>query len=366
MFTPGYFNDGAGRVLTPRESIQQIAAASAVPVYGAFPTQIGTGIVGGFMTRYEQEAREAGDIVVRLFKGTDPTQIPSTVAQRQPMVDWRQLRRWHVDARRLPTDTVVEFREPTLLESYMTEFSIGIAIVILQAVLIAALLIQRRRRFDAENASFALAGRLLTAHEDERRRLARDLHDDVTQRLARLAIDASGLERDASAPEGKVTARSLRDDLVRLSEDVHALSYQLHPSLLDDLGLAEGIKAECARLARQEAVAIEVDVDAISGKLPREPTLCLFRIAQEALRNVVRHAQADVVGVRLVREAGGVRLTVRDDGRGFDPERQDGTPSLGRVSMRERVRQAGGTLRIDSAPGHGTTVTVWVPLEGTA
>jgi len=363
VFTPGYFNDGAGIVFTPRDSIQQIAAAATAPVYGTFPTQLGTGIVGGYMTRYEEEAREAGAAVVRLLNGTPPEAIPSLVTQRQPMLDARALRRWNVDPRRLPADAAIEFREPSLLETYKTEISLGIAALILQAVLIAALLIQRRQRRMAEHASFALAGRLLTAHEDERRRLARDLHDDVTQRLARLAIDAAGLERDAPGVPGKVAARGVREDLVRLSEDVHGLSYQLHPSVLDDLGLAEGIRAECARVERQDAIAVDVDVDAVTGKLPREPTLCLFRIAQEALRNVVRHAHAHTVGVRLVPDGGGIRLTVRDDGRGFDAAQGNAMASLGRISMRERARQAGGSLRIESAPGHGTTVTAWAPLR---
>jgi signal transduction histidine kinase len=148
-----------------------------------------------------------------------------------------------------------------------------------------------------------------------------------------------------------------------LSKDVHDLSYRLHPSVLDDLGLAEGLRAECGQVSRHAAIAVTVDVDGVPAKLPREPSLCLFRVAQEALRNVVRHAQASAISVSLSPQGRGLQLTVRDDGRGFEAIRDDQPPSLGQMSMRERVRQAGGRLRIDSAPGTGTTVTAWVPLE---
>lgn len=366
VFTPGYFNDGTGKVFTPRDSIQAIAAASAVPVYGAFDTQVGTGIVGGYMTSYQEEAQEAGDAVMRILEGVAPAEIPSVTAKRVPVVDWRQMRRWQIDDSLLPAGAAVRFHEPTVWERYRVEISIGVTVLLLQAALISALLMQRTRRHAAETASSRLAGRLLTAHEDERRRLARDLHDDVTQRLARLAIDASALERHAPGLQGKVAARAVREDLVRLSEDVHALSYRLHPSVIDDLGLAEAIKSECSRLATQEAIAVNVDVDRVPDKLPRESSLCLFRVAQEALRNVIRHADANAVDVSLVHEHRGLRLVVRDDGRGFDASDEERNPSLGHVSMRERVRQVGGSLRIDTRIGAGTTVSAWVPLRGAA
>jgi signal transduction histidine kinase len=280
------------------------------------------------------------------------------------MVDWRQVRRWRIDERSLPAGTIERFHEPSAWEKYWLEISVIVAIVILQAGLIAALLLQRVRRRRAEASSSMLAGRLLTAHEDERRRLARDLHDDVTQRLARLAIDAGRMERDTEGRYADGAARGVREELVRLSEDVHALSYRLHPSVLDDLGLAEGLKAECGRLSRQASIPVKIEVADVPPKLPRDPSLCLFRIAQEALRNVVRHAHARAVTVSLSPLGRGLQLTVHDDGRGFDASRREREPSLGQVSMRERVRLVGGWLRIESVPGRGTIVTAWVPLQG--
>jgi PAS domain S-box-containing protein len=203
-----------------------------------------------------------------------------------------------------------------------------------------------------------LAGRLLTVHEDERRRLARELHDDLTQRLARLAIDAGRMERAADAPAGM---RPLREDLVRLSEDVHALSYRLHPAVLDDLGLVEALKAECDRLVRRGDLRVDVEASTVSAALPAEASLCLFRVAQEALNNAARHGHASAVTVTLAPRDRGLHLVVQDNGSGFDPERSREHASLGLASMRERVRLLQGEFHIDSTPGRGTTVVAWVP-----
>lgn len=209
-----------------------------------------------------------------------------------------------------------------------------------------------------------LAGRLLSAHEDERRHLARELHDDLTQRLARLAIDAGGLEhRDDGA--GTVV-RFIREELVRLSDDVHAMSYRLHPSVLDDLGLVEALKTECDRVARRGALRVEMDASDVPAELPADASLCLFRVAQEALSNASRHARASAVRVLLTPRDSGLELAVRDNGGGFEPGSPRGRASLGLASMRERVRLLDGKLEIESAPGQGTTVVAWVPAAGAA
>jgi PAS domain S-box-containing protein len=208
-----------------------------------------------------------------------------------------------------------------------------------------------------------LSGRLINAHEEERARLARELHDDVTQRLARLAIDAGRVERGANGVSPAETMRSVRDGLVRLSEDIHALSYRLHPAVLVDLGLAEAMKAECERFSRQESIVADVDLQELPPVVPLETALCLFRVTQEALRNVARHARARTVKVSLRALDGGLQLAVRDDGAGFAPALQRERPSLGLASMGERVRLLEGELDIESAPGQGTTILVWVPLK---
>jgi signal transduction histidine kinase len=204
---------------------------------------------------------------------------------------------------------------------------------------------------------------LIAAHEEERARLARELHDDVTQRLARLAIDAGRVERLASAPLVSETMRVIREGVVRLSEDVHALSYRLHPSVLEDLGLAEALRSEIERVAGQESLSVTAKLGEIPESVPHDAALCLFRVAQEALRNVARHANARTVEISARELDDGLQLAVRDDGAGFDPALQHDRRTLGLTSMRERVHLLHGELDIESAPGQGTTVVAWVPVK---
>ena len=150
---------------------------------------------------------------------------------------------------------------------------------------------------------------------------------------------------------------------MRLSEDIHSLSYRLHPSLLEDLGLAEALKAECERFARQESIAAALNLRELPAFIPRDTALCLFRVAQEVLRNVVRHAKARRVDVSIRNLEGGLQLAVLDDGIGFEPAAPRARHSLGLASMRERLHLLGGELEIESAPGKGTTILAWVPLK---
>ena len=221
--------------------------------------------------------------------------------------------------------------------------------------------ITERRR--GEDEARDLNGRLITAHEDERARLAHALHDDVTQRLALLAIDAGQKEKGLGDTIAGQAMRSIRHDLVQLSEDVHALSYALHPAILEDLGLVEGLKAECARFGAIEGIPTRFrstdDVDQPTGAL----SLCLYRVAQEALRNVARHSSASSVEVELRAAGGGLELAVHDNGVGFDPTRKQGRPSLGLAGMRQRLSLVDGELLIDSAPGGGTSIVARAPLK---
>ncbi len=218
----------------------------------------------------------------------------------------------------------------------------------------------------AEEGLRDLSRRLISAHEEQRALLARELHDDVTQRLAVLAIDAGSAELAAAGTAQVHTLRAVREGLTRLSEDVHSLAYQLHPSVLEELGLGEALRTECERVARQGSVQISAAVDPLPGTVPKDEALCLFRVAQEALSNVLHHSGARAAGVSLRRQNEGLQLTIQDDGTGFDPESPAKGRHLGLANMRERVHLAHGMLSIESAPGHGTTITVWVPAGAPA
>jgi signal transduction histidine kinase len=215
----------------------------------------------------------------------------------------------------------------------------------------------------AEGDARSLSRRLIGAHEDERALLARELHDDVTQRLAVLAIDVGRAELAAESGAAQaVTMRGVREGLVRLSEDIHTLAYQLHPSVLDELGLAEALRAECERRGSQRGISVVADLDPGPAAVEKDAALCLFRVAQEALSNVIRHARATAATVMLRPVDGGLLLAVKDNGAGFDPGSASRGRSLGLASMRERLQLVNGTLDIESAPGRGTAIVAWVPL----
>jgi PAS domain S-box-containing protein len=222
--------------------------------------------------------------------------------------------------------------------------------------------ITEQKRTEEELTTFSR--RLIQAQEAERALLARDLHDDVTQRLAMLAIELGRAEFSAPGgpPAGMLT--TVREGLVRLSEDIHALAYRLHPAVLEELGLAEALRTECERRGRHVDIAVTLDLDPVPAAVGKDATLCLYRVAQEALNNVARHARAHAASVVLRQVDGGLLLAVRDDGVGFDPDEPRTRGSLGLVSMRERLRLVNGTLDVDSAPGHGTVIVAWVPGEG--
>lgn len=206
-----------------------------------------------------------------------------------------------------------------------------------------------------------LSRRLIRAQEQERALLARELHDDLSQRLAVLAIDAGRAEQAASGGQAEQALRGLREGLVTLSADVHSLAYQLHPSILEELGLAEALRTECDRRRRQGPIDIVVSVDPLPADVGAETALCLFRVAQEALTNVLRHSGARSATVSLRPLDEGLLLAVRDDGTGFDPKGPRAGRSLGLASMRERIHLVKGTLDVESAPGEGTAIVAWVP-----
>jgi signal transduction histidine kinase len=141
------------------------------------------------------------------------------------------------------------------------------------------------------------------------------------------------------------------------------LSYRLHPSILRDLGLRAALKSECEHVVDTTPLRLDLDVDEIPEQVPPDAALCLFRITQESLRNIARHASASRVSINLRRLNGGLQLTVKDNGQGFHPEGPRAKASLGLASMRQRVALLGGQLKIDSKPFQGTTISAWVPIK---
>ena len=357
--------DGAGVPHERVEALTAILAYSSVPVFSAFGHEFGLGVVGGPYLPDESAGREAARLAVRQLAGGPPADpVVTRLDMSAPVYDARALARWGIPESRLPPGSEVRFRPVPPWVEHRTAFVVGLAVVFTQALLIGALLIQRARRRRAEQDARTLGGRLITAHEDESRRLARELHDDVPQRLAGLSIEAAVLERDPD-PSRQASARSIGSELVNLSRDVHAMAYRLHPSVLDDLGLELALRTECDRIAARSGIDVEFRSDLGERRLPPDVALCLFRIAQESIRNAVRHAEAKRIDVEVGRDAHGATLQVVDNGNGYDPSKRREHASLGVASMRERVALLRGRMRIRSRPGQGTRVTAWIPLRGT-
>jgi signal transduction histidine kinase len=357
------FTDAIGVPYESGAALRSLVEVSAAPIFSVYESELGLGVVGGPYISQQKIGVLAAAATLRALSGQFSAHPAiEVVGYEAPVYDWRELKRWGIDPARLPAGSEIRFRAPSFWDEHRVLIMTALSIVVLQTALLIGLLWQRIRRRRAEREALSLSGRLITAHEDERRWLARELHDDITQRLAGLAIDAAKLPGSDSSSTDIDARRSIRGGLIRLSEDVHNLSYRLHPSVIDDLGLVEALKAECERVARAESVRVDVEADPLPQSLPKEVALGIYRVAQEALRNVARHAKASIVRLSLALSDDGLLLAVTDNGSGFEPGVPVRRPSVGHASMRERMRSLGGKLDIQSTPGVGTTIVAWVPI----
>ena len=210
----------------------------------------------------------------------------------------------------------------------------------------------------------SLAEKLIEAQEEERKRIARELHDDFNQRLAALSVELETMEGTPITPPGTVARQltAIRVQVGQLSDDLHDLAYRLHPSLLEHVGLAAAARDHVAEFAKRTGLPVTFTARKVPETLSPELATNLFRMMQESLQNVCKHAQATGVTVRLSGSSKGIGLSVRDNGKGFDYENKSGrTKGLGLVSMEERARGLGGFLRIHSLPRAGTKVCAWIP-----
>ena len=219
----------------------------------------------------------------------------------------------------------------------------------------------------AEETLRHLGRRLIEAHEQERTWIARELHDDISQRLALLTIELGRWSQEI--PESAVGIAEhfvqARQQLFEISKDVQALSHRLHSSKLEYLGLAAATKSFCREFSDRHKVQIQFSHAEVPRDLPAEVSLALFRVMQEALQNAVKHSHADKFEVTLRGESGEVHVTISDPGTGFDPREAMAASGLGLISMRERLQLVGGILVVDSRKGRGTTIRARAPIPAT-
>ena len=460
------------------------------PSYSVWPVAcVGHGCIGGVGWDNTEQTALATDLVRRVLSGERAENIPIAGTKTQVMVDWRQLRRWHIAESALPPGSIVVDREPTFWERDRNYIIAGSILIVLQSLLIVGLLMQRTRKRKAEavlreseerfrvmadttpsivwmsdtkgnliylndrgkgftgrdadaglgetwrayvhvddlpkvlelnaralvdrrvfsreyrlrrkdgvyrwmfdvasprvngDGSFAgfigsaiditdqklaqealenVSGRLIEAQERERTRIARDLHDDICQRLALLSMELEQANRKDSPPSTKKRLEEIRQHCADIASDVQSLSHQLHSSKLDYLGIAAAIRGFCKEFAKQHEVSVDFREGNVPTHVPKDVSLCLFRVAQEALHNAVKYSGVWRFVVELQATGDAVQLTVSDAGAGFDVESAKSERGLGLVSMQERVHLVHGWFQIESAPGAGTKVIASVPMR---
>jgi PAS domain S-box-containing protein len=219
-------------------------------------------------------------------------------------------------------------------------------------------------RKEAEEALSCMSRRLIAAQEQERTRIARELHDDINQRIAMLSVEFDRLEQSepASAPERRSRVKELQKRLLELGTEIQAISHRLHSSKLEYLGLVVACGSFCREVAERQKVTVDFAATDVPREVPQDVSLCLFRVLQESLNNAIKYSGVQHFEVRIQGSLGEIQLTVHDDGAGFDAESAMSSQGLGLISMRERVSLVNGTMSIISKPGGGTEVSVRVPL----
>lgn len=362
--------DASGRIFRLGQGHRMVATAANRPLFSLMGYQPASEIVGGATPDYQVAGRALGEHVLRRLDGAPPSvELLPTTAFLRMIFDGSQLVRWGIPESRLPPGSIVVNRPASLWRDYRGTVLAAIATVGVLTVLLAVALAERRNRSRAQMALQAsygqlrdLTDRLITAQEEERTRIARDLHDDIGQRVASFAIALSRAKRQAehAPPAVAESLAELQQQSARLSTDLRQLSHDLHPGALEHLGLVQAIRARCLDFQEEHGVAVQFEVSDRWPEVPDAVALCLYRVAQEALRNVAIHAAATGVTVTLDRPADRLEMQVIDNGRGFDASRRSG---LGLVSLGERVRMLGGRFEVATEPGAGTRITVTVPAE---
>jgi signal transduction histidine kinase len=363
--------DAVGVRPHPLNYIDRLSALANAPTYSWVDSTIDHGVVGGSLYSQRAAIERVGELALRVLAGEPADRIPAVAVDLSSYeVDWRQLRRWGIDEARVPAGTLIRFRDPTPWDQYRRYILAAVTLFAIQTALIAGLLVQRRRRRRAEanlresqNALLVsykrnrdLAARLLRAQEAERSRIARELHDDICQRVLLLTIE---LESVARINNGGGAAASALTVAREISTSLHELSHQLHPARLRVIGLVCALESLCAELANA-GVAIVYTHENVPAALPPDVVLCVFRVAQEALQNALKYSRATELAVHVSGSSHGLTLTIVDNGVGFDVDAAWGT-GIGLRSMFERLQAAGGSLDLTSSPRAGTRLVAMLP-----
>jgi signal transduction histidine kinase len=379
VFVAVVSKDGAGENFQQMDYLSMVASGANAPTYSWADAAVDSGIVGG--TRRDQlaETKAIATLALRVLQGARADDIPvSAPSLDVNQVDWRQLRRWGIPEARVPAGTTILFREPGVWDRYQRYLIGSLGLLLAQTTLIAALLVQRSKRRQIERelrgsqtqlrASYErirdLGRRLIHEQEEERARVARELHDDIGQQIGCLVLELEMLRRD---DQRRRKADRVLAEAVNLAQgavkSIRDLSHQLHSVKLQLVGLVPAIRGLAKDLSGP-TLSIAFSHESVPAGIPDDIALCFYRVVQEALRNVVKHSAATHVSVQLLGQEHELSLSIVDDGVGFNVNKMRGN-GLGLLSISERIQSVGGRFDIRSQAGSGTLLEIVVPMATT-
>ena len=371
-----FYQDVDGENVDPLSFLDRIRSVANRPIYSWTDSTLGRGVVGGAVRSAEAQIQAIADPSARILRG-EPA---GTMAVSSPKLyvnqaDARELGRWGLAEARLPADTTVLFREPGFWNRYRNYAIAAAVLLALQTALIAALLVHRARRLRAEQRLHAsdaklrasyerirdIGSRMLAAQDSERTRIARELHDDLGQQIAVLSFDVELLRgQRATEVEVERIATHAAGRLQEIGRTVHNIAHRLHPSRLRLLGLVRALSGMVYEL-NSPSLTVTFEHDNVPDVIPHDMALHIFRVAQEAVQNAIKHSHGHALTIHLSYRDGRLTLSVADDGAGFDAGSASAERGLGFISMHERLDSVGGSLLVESQPGNGTRIVASVP-----
>jgi signal transduction histidine kinase/ABC-type uncharacterized transport system substrate-binding protein len=354
-----FFRDSAGnKFLNSTKALPMVAAASNGPDFGMSDTYIGHGIVGGYVLTFGKQAKIAAQIVAELLDGKKAQELPVATLPSEYLFDWRELQHWHIPEASLPFESVIMFREASLWERTKWIWITSLLIIAVLSSITIYLQRSRKQLTLAKEKQMKLSGLLINAEEKERSRVASELHDDFSQRLAILALGLENVQEATPASFSDVHKQlhELSKSTSELGSDLHTLSHRLHSSTLESLGLVPAVDSLCREFTCKQGIRAHFSSDEIPRSINPDVALCIFRIVQEALRNLKKYSGAAEAEVVLRMTGDRLEINVRDEGRGFSLSDLGRNGGLGIRSMEQRARLLGGKFEIHSELGKGTTL----------
>lgn len=371
-----FSRDKSGRILSYDESAAMMTSHCKVPIYTTHEFNLGLGVIGGLILRGFDQGEAGAKLALRILNGERAEDVP--VLTRSPnhyMFDYKQLARFQIPPGELPSgSTIVNLPQSFYFKYKRLVLTLGAIFVILLSIISTLLInIRRRKRTERELKTSreqlrTLGWRLAETEEKQRKALSRELHDEIGQNLTLLAVNLNLMKSDVPQDIGDFTHARIGDSLTmikQMHERVRTLVNTLRSPVLDDYGLIAAIDLYVKQYSARTGIGIRIRRPQEEIHLPPDVENAFFRIAQEALTNVVKHAQATQVVISAAVSNGKFTLTVEDDGVGCDMRnavKTDNEHGWGLVTMAERAMAVGGSCRIKSRPGFGTHVIAEVPV----